>query len=87
METTTHRVSTTFWRDHEYRQDGIDVCTVVKAGAKVTVIEGTEAQVANLLSDARYYADPAGERELRSDGYGSLINAARRTVTALTNAG
>ena len=84
---TTYRVPTTFWADHEYRQDGIDVCTVVKHGKRITTIEGTPEQVANLLSDAEYYADPVSARELRADGYGHLINSAQRTIEALKKQG
>lgn len=85
-----HRFSvpTTFVVDHVSRaldvdEDGTPFLWIVKQGKRVSTIEATAAGIAELRSDADYYARWEAEEYAGNDFLRSVVRSARSTVASI----
>lgn len=83
METTdTFRVPPTFYDDHAGRD--LPAGTVVRRNKKFVYVDLTPAELAELRSDAEYYADALDNGEFSDDDWlRSIARSAKSTVAAL----
>lgn len=81
---TDIRIPTVFYRDHEERD--LPTPTVIRVMRRQLVIRLEDPHTAELLDDARFYADPYGPSEI-SIGLRASARATARAIEAAMKQG